>query len=233
MKRLLTVASILALASTGIAAQSATGTGTFRACVKKATGEMRMMGADMKKCKKGWRKLSWTKAGPVGEAGAPGAQGPAGNAAYLGFVIDGSGAVVGRTLGSTIILSPLMVVQVLVDGGSYAYLTNGQLLPLGSPSYQDPACAGAPFVPADDLRDVDLWGASPLARVVYRPTVPGLGPTRAFKLTGTTGSIVNSPTYFFSSTGECVLDDPVYTGYRIELTEVAAPPDRIGPLRLI
>ncbi len=232
MKRSLAVASALALATTGIAAQSGTAATSYRACVKKSTGEMRMMTKGMTKCKKGWKKLTWSKAGPTGNSGAPGAQGTAGSASYLGVVVDGAGAVVGKAMSGIAIAPSVLVMQVLIDGGSYAYLANGQLLPLGSPIYLDATCAEAPFLPADDLQDVAVWGSSSLIRITYRSTVPVLGPARAFKLAGTTGSIIAAPTYSFSSAGACELNDPMYSGYRIDLTEVTAPQDRPGPLRL-
>ena len=47
--------------------------------MKKSTGDVRVLLGKKKKCKKGWKKVSWTKAGPTGKSGVsggPGATGP-------------------------------------------------------------------------------------------------------------------------------------------------------------
>lgn len=227
------MASALALAGGAILVQPASGAATYRACVKKSTGEMRMMTKGMTKCKKGWKKLTWTKSGPAGNPGATGGQGSTGGSAYLGVVVDGNGTVIGKSLGGAPVAPPLILFPVLIDGGAYSYLADGHLYPVGSPLYTDAACATAPFLPADDLEELSLFGGSTLNRFVYRPTATDWGPARAFKATGATGVVINAPTYGFSSAGVCELDDPLYTGYRLELTEIAAPADRPAPLRIL
>ena len=93
MKRIVTIASVAALTAAGMSvAQPATAAKKYTACVKKSTGEMRLLLGKKKKCKKGWKKTSWTKAGPRGGKGAHGVPGQANS---IGIVVDANGALVG------------------------------------------------------------------------------------------------------------------------------------------
>jgi hypothetical protein len=214
-------------------AQPASAAKTYKACVKKSTGETRMLVGKAKKCKKGWKKVTWGKKAPTGDAGIPGAQGPGGQPSYFGNLLDGNGAVIGKAAGLFSPAPQLTIFQVLIDGGLYSYLGNGWLLPLASPLYLDAACAGEPFQVADDVEDLAALNG-PLLRVVYRTqSAAGFGPSRVFKPTGAPASTLSGvPIYEFDSAGACVLDDPSFLGYRVNMTEISPLPDRQGPLRI-
>jgi hypothetical protein len=77
------IALAVALGGTSYAAiHDSAATKTVRACVKKRSGEVRIVGARAK-CRRGERRVSWNQkgpAGPVGEQGPAGESGPAGQA---------------------------------------------------------------------------------------------------------------------------------------------------------
>lgn len=233
MKRLMAVVAAGAVLAPLTLAQPASAAKTYKACVKKSTGETRMLVGKAKKCKKGWKKVTWGKKAPTGDAGLPGAQGPGGQPAYFGSLVDGNGAVIGKAVGLFALAPQLTIYQVLIDGGLYSYLGNGWLFPLASPVFLDAACAGEPFQVADDV-DSLAFLSGPLLRVVYRTqSAAGLGPSRVFKPTGAPASTLSGvPIYTLSSTGVCTVDDPNFTGFRVNVTEISAPPDRQGPLRV-
>ena len=65
-------ASVLVAGSAAVPAQAK----TVKACVKKSTGELRILTGSKTKCKKGWKKISWNQKGDTGPQGNQGAQGP-------------------------------------------------------------------------------------------------------------------------------------------------------------
>ena len=65
-------ASVLVAGSAAVPAQAK----TVKACVKKSTGELRILTGCKKKCKKGWKKISWNQKGDTGPQGEPGCAGP-------------------------------------------------------------------------------------------------------------------------------------------------------------
>ena len=218
----LALAACLGLVATGVVATPVQAK-TVNACVKKKTGEVRIA----KKCKKGWKKVSWnTKgdSGPQGPAGPAGAEGP------LTYVKDGAGNVVGRFMG----LYPmgLNIMFVLVDGGLYTYLGDGRVVPLGggSPNFTAMDCSGQAFIPSSSPPNTQLLvgAAGGPTRIVYRKSNPALGPTSAWAVTATT-QVINQAIYKRDDTGACIADGS-HNGTIVMLQSVTAPLDVTGPL---
>jgi hypothetical protein len=193
---------------------------TLTACVKKKTGEMRLVSGKKakKKCPKGWRKVSWNSEGP-------------------GVVRDKNGKLVGKLLGVFPGGGTIYIVQ--RNGAQYFYLGSGEVFTIGggSPSYTTPDCSGPAYLsntasPAETANLLRVIGGP--FRIVFRTTTGGFptGPTRAWKSAGTFIPAVAVQTYELDPTsGLCVIDS-VVNGNLINLTEVPAPPDFDGPLRL-
>lgn len=157
-----------------------------------------------KKCKKGWKKVSWNQKGDTGPQGNPhGAQGP-------NLVVkDGTGKVMGRFLG-TFPSGPLMIF-VEINGGTFSYLPNGFLYPVGSgsPKFKDNACAGSAYLTASDPLTTQLLtgSAGGPSRIVYRRTSPTLGAALAWEFTTTTTeNVVAQQMYDLDSAGLCAAD---------------------------
>ncbi|MCU0295910.1 MAG: hypothetical protein MUD05_07635 [Candidatus Nanopelagicales bacterium] len=213
------------MAATGPAAAAK----KYTACVKKSTGEVRILLGKPKKCKKGWKKTSWTKAGPTG---AKGSDGPTGVANTFGFVVDGDGVVIGQSVGS--FPAPIAIFPVRIDGGIFIYYPNGWLVPLSeTPYYDNAACSGVPFIAVTNSLDRDSFVLDSSVRVVYRSSAgASLGPASAYKPDGTSTSVLNQARWSFNSSGACV-SSPDFSGYRLPLVSVPAPPDYKGPLRFM
>lgn len=201
---------------------------TVNACVKKSTGELRMLTGKKKKCKKGWKKVSWNQKGDTGPQGNPGAQGP-----NL-MVKDGNGQVLGRFLG-TFPMGPLLVF-VEINGGSYTYMPNGLLYPLGiqSPNFKDNACAGPAYVTSSSPTSTSLitGSAGGPSRIVYRRTNPTFGAPLAWQFSTTTENAVAVQLYERDSSGACTPDGAPYNGQLVKLESVPAPQDVPGPLTI-
>jgi hypothetical protein len=218
----------LLVGASGIAATGpATAAKKYTACVKKSTGEVRILLGKPKKCKKGWKKTTWTKAGPIG---AKGSDGPTGVANTFGFVVDGDGVVIGQSVGN--FPAPVAVFTVRIDGGVFAYYPNGWLIPFNlRPSYDNAACSGVPFIVAESARERDGLVADSSLRVVYRSASgTSLSPASAYKLDGTSTEVINQTRWSFNSLGDCE-SQPDFAGFRLPLVSVPAPPDYKGPLR--
>ena len=72
---------VLALGVGTVYAAIPNGNGTYRACLVKATGNVRLINyPKVSTCPKGEKLISWNAKGPAGAAGAQGPQGPAGPA---------------------------------------------------------------------------------------------------------------------------------------------------------
>lgn len=189
-----------------------------------------------KPCKKGWRKVTWTKAGPKGAPGTNGGNGSPGRSGATGptgpvrYVRDRNGAILGQYMG--LLPAGASFFEVLVNGGLYIYIGNGRLYPQGlTPSYETNTCAGTPYMMTGTPQAAALFtgmAGSP-TRFVVRATAPGFGPASAFQLTTTTTPIAAVPLYRRDATGACVLVGPG-TGVLVTLTQVPAPPDVEGPL---
>lgn len=200
-----------------------------KACVKKSTGEVRILSGSKKKCSKGWKKVSWNKKGKTGEQGKTGATG-----SNL-VVRDGNGNVLGRSLG--VMSEGIAIFFVQIDGGAYTYLPSGTLYPLGnsSPDFLNNTCTGAAFERVDtSLLNQQLFtqSANGPSRVVYRRTKPSLGASFAWKFSTTLQDVNAQQLYQLDETGTCVLDGPAYTGKLGLLVQVSAPGDVPGPLTI-
>ncbi len=195
---------------------------TVKVCVKKSTGEMRLL--SKKKCKKGWKKVTWNQKGDTGPQGNQGAQGP-------NLVVkDGGGNVLGDLVG-TLPMS-LEVVMVRVNGGIYMYRFDGVVYPMGSPAYKNNTCSGTAFIPSTSATTTAFLtgSAGGPSRLVYRPTSPGMGPVAAYQFTTTTEN-VNQNMWELDDTGTCVAGTP-HNGTLVALQQVASPPDVTGPLTI-
>ena len=224
-----TLAALAMVGTCGVAvAQPASAAKKYTACVKKKTGEVRILTAGKKKCKKGWKKRTWTKAGPRGSKGA---DGPAGSANTFGVVVDADGTLVGQAFGT--FPAPITIFPVLRDGGLFIYYPNGWLVPLGAtPSYDNAACTGVPFLGVTSSFERDAILQDSTVRAVYRPISGAyVGPASAYKPDGTFTSVLNQARWELDGAGVCQADG-TYTGYRLPLVGVTAPPDFKGPLRL-
>lgn len=237
MRKTLAVTTTLVLAGSvlTVAAPPVTAAKTYKACVKKSTGETRILLGKKKqkkwKCKKGWKRATWTKAGPSGTPGTPGNPGPTGARSTLGTVVDANGAVVGESL-STLAVPGMVQFVIRIDGGTYVYFPNGWLLTAGNVTYSDAACATAPFTRFSTSGERDLGLSDAGYRVVYRSANPTLGPASAYRLVGTSQPVVNAQHYERNELGVCTAEGALFTGYVLPLTSVPAPPDRPGPLMI-
>jgi len=229
MNRLIAVSAAAALAvGSGVAVNGpASAAKTYKACVKKSTGEVRLMLGKKKKCKKGWKKTTWSKSAPKGSQGPAG---PVGAGNSLGTLVDGNGQVVGAAMGSINVGS--MVFSVLIDGGVYHYYSNGWLLSTSSVYFDNATCTGTAFVTVSETDIFNALRADPTARIVYRPTSPTLGPAVAYKQSGSVDSVVSGSRWYRDSADVCTAGT-AFTGYRVFLTQVQAPPDRPGPLKVV
>jgi hypothetical protein len=197
---------------------------TVKVCVKKSSGEMRLL--TKKKCKKGWKKVTWNQKGDTGPQGNQGAQGP--NLT----VKDGTGKVLGRYVGLYPAGFALMFVE--INSGIYLYAPNGQLFPgfSSSPSFKTNTCNGTAYIRSSSPQTTQLYtqSAGGPTRIVYRVTNPVPGAISAWALTATTES-VNQTMYVLNSSGVCTADGN-YNGTLVALQSVAAPADVPGPLTI-
>jgi hypothetical protein len=205
---------------------------TVVACVKKSNGKVKILTSkkkQKKKCKKGWKKVSWNQTGATGPTGPVGATGPQGPAQQ---VKDGTGKTLGKFLG--IYPAGLPILSVLIDGGAYLYYPDGKVLPLGSvsPSFKTNTCNGTAYTESTSPQTTAFLVGSVggPSRVVYRPTSPTVGPTSAWAFTATTENVVNLQTYELNNAGVCTAVAGLFTGTLIALQPVTAPPDVPGPL---
>ena len=197
---------------------------TVKVCVKKSSGEMRLL--TKKKCKKGWKKVTWNQKGKTGPQGKQGDQGP--NLT----VKDSTGKVLGRFVGLYPAGFSLMFVE--VDGGIYLYGPNGQVFPAlsSSPSFKTNTCNGTAYIEASSPQTTQLLtqSAGGPSRFIHRVTVPAVGEIKAWSLTSTTET-VNQMMYELNASGACVADAN-YNGTLVALQSVTPPSDVPGPLTI-
>jgi hypothetical protein len=228
----------LTVAASGLliaSANPASAASTYYACVKKSSGETKMVKKN-KKCKKGWKKVSWSATGPTG---AIGPVGPAGAMGPALTVKDATGAAVGPLMGAWAGLRPGYVV--LIDGGAWSYEVNGLLENDGSPNFTDAACTTAVVYvgtgdPAESAQVAAQYAPNSLGREVYRPYAAV--PARAWRVTGPNSLVVAGQQLFRidDPTGNCVLwntldaDDVTDGDILVGLGAVTPPASRPGPL---
>jgi len=209
-----------------------------KACVHKRSGDLRFLtGTKKKKCKRGWKKVTWNakgapgSTGPSGNTGPGGSTGPAGPLGPRMVVKAGNGETVGDFL--SIYPATPQFISILIDGGVYQYFPNGRLIPSDSPNYKDAACAGTAYTDANSqiVEDLIKGSAGGSSRVVYRATSPTFGVPKAFQFT-TTAESVNQQLYAFNQSGVCIPDGGVYNGRLVQLATTQAPPDFVGPLTI-
>jgi hypothetical protein len=217
-------ASVLVAGSAAVPAQAK----TVKACVNKSTGELRIL-TGKKKCKKGWKKISWNKKGATGPQGNPGAQGP--NLS----VKDSTGKVLGKFLG--VFPQGLTLLSVEIDGGAYTYLPNGLLFTSfmsDSPRYKTNDCTGTAYLTSSSAITTQFLtgSAGGPSRVAYRKTDPTYGPPQAWEFTSTSENAVALQLYRRDKTFTCLPEAAVYNGTLVVLSPVPAPPDVPGPLTI-
>ncbi|MEI2644219.1 MAG: hypothetical protein V9G10_18445 [Candidatus Nanopelagicales bacterium] len=227
IKRLLAIGTSAAMGVALLVGVSAPApAATVKACVKKKSGEVRIL-TKKKKCKAGWKKISWNQKGATGNPGPQGNQGPA------PVVKDGNGNVLGKLLG--LYPAGITILFVEINGGIFLYTSNGQVLPLASQSadFLNNTCTGTPVLQASSTETERLFtqSAGGPARVTYRQMTPALGVIRSWAFT-TTAQSVNQQLYKWDSSNNCVPDGAVYNGRVVVLQEVAAPQDVPGPLTI-
>ena len=232
----------MATAASGLliaTASPASAASTYYACVKKSDGQTTMV-KKKTKCKKGYKKVSWSKNGPTGATGPAGANGPAGPVLS---VKDGAGAIVGLFMGTWSGLVPGFTV--LTDGGLWTYDSSGALQDDGSPYFTDPACTApvevvrsyaSPADPAETARLVARFVPNSLGRHVYRSTNAGAA-ARAWKVAAPrTAAVLGASLFQLNSASNCVFqrtvdgDDVAAGATLVGLTEVTAPPNHPAPL---
>lgn len=232
MKRLIASAGAAALlAGSGlVGAPPATAAKKYTACVKKSTGEMRILLGKNKKCAPGWKKRKWTKAGPTGDPGAGGAKGATGTPNSLGTLVDGTGSPVGRLMAAFPSESGMWF-TVEIDGGLYTYEGAGRVRPFAPLYFANAMCMGQAYLTAHSAEyatEIMGWYG---VRVVYRQTEPTWGPPSAYKFAGTSQSVAAVPLWERTQDGGCAANGP-FTGFLLPLTEITSPTDRPGPLRV-
>ncbi len=230
MRTVMTAVIAGAMAVSGITLAPAEAATTFRACVKKKTGETRMMTKKQTKCKKGWKKVTWAKQPAPGQAGPAGPAGAPGPAFGLGTVVDATGAEVGPLRGYTAVSATTGIFLVGSGDGNYLYESDGVLMPTFSPSFTDAACTGTPFVTASEEFLLAVL-SEPTLRLVYRTDNLAL-PAQAYKVASSPVPISAVPKYFLDDVGACQASGTA-DGFRIDLVKVPTPPDRPGPLRVL
>ncbi len=238
IRRTTAVCAALATAASGLliaSANPASAASTYYACVKKSSGETKMVKKN-KKCKKGWKKVTWSATGPTG---ATGPVGPAGAMGPALTVKDATGAAVGPLMGAWTGLTPGF--SVLIDGGVWSYEMSGLLENDGSPDFTDPACTAAVVYintgdPAESQQAAAQYAPNTIGRRVYRP-YPSV-PARAWRVTGPNSLVTAGQQRFRieDSTGNCVLEetfdefDVADGDILVGLGAVTPPATRPGPL---
>ena len=112
-------------------------------------------------------------------------------------------------------------------------MQNGWLVPQSfSANYDNAACTGTPFIQIEQADTLSVVQQDTTLRVVYRKLAPALGPASAYKQSGAVTSVINSQNWYPDGAGTCTAS-PAFTGYRVFLTPVTAPPDHPGPLKVV
>lgn len=208
------------VATAAPAAQAATRT----ACVNKKSGELRIQLKSSKKCKKGWKKISFDQAGIPGAAGPAGTAGPV----HVTTVKDASGAVVGQSLSTWGDLTGSVLMP--FEGGLYWYtLGSGKLdSTWDSVLYTDAACS--PTAAAIGVYSTTSYVASlsSASRIVERHS-PSLA-ARVYVPTSTVRAVLPGEKFWvLDGTGTCTTSWGWAPNVAI-LTQVTSPPDFAGPL---
>lgn len=211
----------------------------YKACVKKKTGEMRILltkKAKKQKCAKGWRKISWSGNPPTGAPGAPGAGGAPGDRGVLGALeaYDSTGARIGSLVGGLSFMSAYPFYEIMTDNGQYIYTGSGFVIPNLTPYYLNNTCTGTAHYRASDSELSEVLAlVGTTARMVARSSDTTLGPISAFSVTNRWAPVVAASAWRVSSAGVCTDATPLTTNL-VELNPVTpAPTDRPGPISLL
>jgi hypothetical protein len=207
-------------------APGAQGASTVKACVKKKTGTVLFV----KKCKKGWKRVIWSRQGDPGAIGPQGQQGPQGDKGADATplqVRSSDGTLLGRYAG--VLFGGLFYTYVLRDGGIYLYGPDGKVVPTLTPVFKSATCQSPAYIQAGSQAALYTGSAGGPTRLVYRPSTPP-GPSRAFELTSQSEA-VNQVLYVLNGAGVCTATGVLNTTL-VQLQEVAAPPDATPPLKV-
>ena len=205
---------------------------TIKVCVNKKTGEAQQLRKG--KCRRGWKKISWSSQGPTGLPGAPGSPGSPGARGPAGTLsLYANGRRVAPIVGSP--ENELYFPAVLLDGGLYGFLPDGSLYPnIESPTFRAADCSGTAFFVSSEESQARLqasWAGSN-TRLVARTTSPVLGAIQGVWVPS--GQIAplapgGENLYRRTSTGECV-GPAMQTGWTATLTPVTPPGNLTPPL---
>jgi len=200
------------LVTTGVSSADAA---TITACVKKSSGQVKVLKSAKKKCKKGWKKKQWFT-----PSGVP-------------HLVGHNGTDLGILVGS--FPFPYLLQMALSPNGIYTYLPNGSVFPnTDSVRFLDSSCTGPASMQAQNAQALDyiLGMAGGQVRFVERRTTPTFGPTRAWQATKSVFTVNLQQIYRFESDGTCIASS-IYTGTLVKLTAVTPAADVTGPLRTV
>ncbi len=224
----LTATAVAAIGLVGTTAGAAP-TRQVKVCVNKKTGEAMQLRKG--KCRKGWKRISWSSEGPTGAPGVPGAGGERGSAGGLSLYANGQR--VGRLIGG--VSAEIFAPTVVVDGGMYTYFPDGSLASTTeSPSFLAADCSGtAYFVSPDeeDARIIASWAGTSV-RLVARTLSPSLGAIQGVWVpSGEVTALPGGGTNMWRRTddGTCV-GPSLQTGWSSTLTSVTPPANLTPPL---
>lgn len=219
LRELATVTAVSGLAGGvfGIAPPAQAATTTLHACVKKKTGQIRFV-KPTKKCKKGWKRVTWNTTGPDW------------------VVKDRNGTTLGRFSGyyATGLVPELVVTA--DDGGIFRYGMDGILdNDNGFLNFRDAACTqAAVFDPVAANLQKYVRAAGGAGRAVFQVT--GAPVASAYRVdSATTASAAVAANSLFeknSTTGVCT---PAMhpAGFIVPLADAAPPVIATPPLSVV
>lgn len=224
-RQVATVAAVSALTggAFGIAPPAHAANGTIKACVKKSNGRVKIVEPN-KKCKKGWKKVTWNSSGETGPAGP----------AWV--VKDANGTTLGSFSGY---YTSGLIPQIMVtsgDGGLFRYGTDGVLAnENGLLRFRDGACTqGAVFDPTAANLTRYLRAAGGPGRAVFQVTDAPSATAYKVDASTTSTTTVAANTLFVKNgtTGACTaFANPA--GFIVPLGDAPAPVVAKGPLKVI
>ncbi len=241
MKKIVTVLAALGVTAGSIGVVAPAQAKTVKACVKKSDGTVKIL-KKKKKCKKGWKKLTWGTKGPAGTNGSNGNNGSNGSNGVPGpagpnwVVKDKAGKTLGTFAGYGFGLIPLVSV-IAADGGVFGYGADGRLRNDNAELYfRNNTCTDAAWFGASSaaLREY-LDSAGGPGRAVFQVT--GAPTASAWKIDASTtiAVAVGGATLFKknATTGTCAANvNPA--GLVVPLTPAPAPVvAATGPLSIV
>ncbi|MEZ5159209.1 MAG: hypothetical protein R2687_10295 [Candidatus Nanopelagicales bacterium] len=237
MKKLVALLAALSATAGSIGIAAPAQAKTIKACVKKSDGTLKIL--KKKKCKKGWKKVTWGTKGPAGQNGSSGSNGVNGVPGPAGpswVVKDEAGKTLGTFAGYGFGLLPLVSV-IAADGGVFGYAADGKLQNNNADLFfRNNACTDAAWwsVTSSGLREY-LDSAGGAGRAVFQVTGAPTASAWKVDVATTTTTYVPGNTLFKknATTGACAANaNPA--GYIVPLTSAPAPVvAATGPLSIV